>query len=57
MDNQMNTPYNEGQRAAKNGRPVDDNPYTDEQRASRWEEGYYSYEPKQKIRRGKPEWN
>jgi hypothetical protein len=53
----MNTPYNEGRRAAQKGFTLDDNPYTKEKEASEWEEGFYSYQPKQKIRRGKREWN
>jgi hypothetical protein len=53
----MNTPYNEGHRAAQKGFTLDDNPYTDDERASQWEEGFCSYQPKQKIRRGKREWN
>ena len=39
------------------GHPVEDNPYRDEKSASEWEDGYYSYQPKQKIRKGKREWN
>ena len=54
----MNSPYKEGQRAAERGESPEDNPYEDEHLGAQWEEGYYAVsEPKQKTRRGKPEWN
>lgn len=56
-ERKMNTPYNEGRRAAEKGHPENSNPYRQEPHVSEWEEGYYSYQPKQKIRRGKREWN
>lgn len=52
----MNTPYNEGRRAAEKGHHENDNPYQAEPEASEWEDGFYSYQPKQKIRRGKKDW-
>jgi hypothetical protein len=52
----MNTPYNAGRRAAERGFSLDDNPYQDEQSASEWEDGFYSYQPRQKIRKGVREW-
>ena len=53
------TPFTEGRRAAERGLSDEDNPYQDEYQAAQWEEGFYSlgsFETKQKIRRGKPEW-
>jgi hypothetical protein len=52
----MNTPYNAGRRAAERGFSLDDNPYHDEKSASEWEDGFYSYQPRQKIRKGVREW-
>lgn len=54
------TPFTEGRWAAECGYSDEDNPYEEEFRASQWEEGFYSVqplEPKQKIKRGKPQWN
>jgi hypothetical protein len=44
------TPYTEGKRAAERGLSPDDNPYQDEHRAAMWEDGFYFYEPKQKVK-------
>jgi hypothetical protein len=51
------TPFTEGRRAAERGLSEFDNPYKDWERGEQWEEGFYSFEPKQKIKKGKPEWN
>ena len=54
----MNSPFREGKSAAEHGERPEDNPYEDEYRREQWEDGYYAVsEPKQKIRRGKPEWS
>jgi hypothetical protein len=50
------TPFTEGRRAAERGLNEYDNPYQDDERGAQWEDGYYSFEPKQKIKKGKPEW-